>query len=53
MVPTWLVSEVAADAALDGWDAEAASRELPRSDGRYWTEGEPWMRDKCGVSDSE
>ena len=50
MVSTWHVREADVDALLDGWDAEAVARGIARGDPRYRTEGEPWLRDKSGVS---
>jgi hypothetical protein len=46
MVSTRRVREVDVDRLLDGWDAEAAGRGLERADGRYWSDGEAWMRDR-------
>ncbi len=47
---TWHVAEATADQLLDAWDVEADARELARSDPRYWSEGEVWMRDMAWVT---
>jgi hypothetical protein len=50
MVATWHVEEAHANLALDEWDAEASTRGFGRGDDRYWSEAEPWLGDRCGVS---
>jgi hypothetical protein len=53
MVSSWRVAPDDADSALDALDLIATGRALLRDDPRYWSEGEAWMRDKCGITDPE
>jgi hypothetical protein len=42
----WHMSEELADAIVDQWDLQAASRALGRRDPRYWDEAAKWIEER-------
>lgn len=42
----WHMSEELADAMLDEWDLQAASRGLSKRDPRYWDDAVRWIEER-------
>jgi hypothetical protein len=46
----WHVPEIRADALIDAWEEEAATRSLSADAATYWSDGEAWIRAHAGAS---